>query len=72
VGAGLMLMSDEVFSRNRFSQKVVIKGLGDTGIGLPIAKAIIEAHGGHMWLITHEGIGTRFNVALPINRVKFD
>lgn len=71
-GGGIDADEDEVFSRNRFSQKVVIKGLGDTGIGLPIAKAIIEAHGGHMWLITHEGIGTRFNVALPINRVKFD
>lgn len=71
-GGGIDADETEVFSRNRFSEKVVIKGLGDTGIGLPIAKAIIEAHGGQMWLITHEGIGTTFNVALPLKHVKFD
>ncbi len=71
-GGGIDADENEVFSRNRFSEKVVIKGLGDTGIGLPIAKAIIEAHAGQMWLITHEGMGTTFNVALPLKHVKFD
>src|SRR5260370_97611 len=37
-----------------------------TGLGLVIAKRIIEAHGGDMWLESELGVGTSFFFTLPI------
>jgi signal transduction histidine kinase len=36
-----------------------------TGIGLPIARRIIETHGGRIEVQSKEGVGTRFAVFLP-------
>lgn len=37
-----------------------------TGIGLPIARKIVEAHGGSMDLISRPGEGTIFTIYLPV------
>jgi len=39
---------------------------GGTGLGMPIAKNLAEAHGGRLWLESSPGKGTTFFVALPI------
>ena len=36
------------------------------GLGLPIAKGIVEAHGGRIWVETEVGAGAVFHVFLPI------
>jgi signal transduction histidine kinase len=36
-----------------------------TGLGLYIAKGIVEAHGGHIWAQSEQGQGSRFHFTLP-------
>jgi signal transduction histidine kinase len=38
-----------------------------TGMGLPIAKAIVEAHGGSLSLMSELGRGSVFSFTLPID-----
>lgn len=40
---------------------------GGAGLGLPIAKGIVEAHGGRMWVESEVGIGTTFGFSLPLD-----
>ena len=39
------------------------------GLGLYIARLIVEAHGGRIWVESAEGQGSTFSVALPLDRV---
>jgi len=53
----------EKFYRGR-AQRFQVQG---TGMGLPIAKAIVEAHGGTMSLTSQRGHGSVFSFTLPID-----
>ncbi len=43
----------------------LVKGAKGVGLGLYIAKSIVEAHGGDIWVESAEGAGSRFYFALP-------
>lgn len=55
-----------VFARKYKAQNAVINGLGDNGVALSIAKTLVEAHGGGLWVETRPSIGSIFYFALPI------
>lgn len=40
--------------------------VGGTGLGLPIVKRIVEAHGGSLELLANQGGGTVFRINLPL------
>jgi len=44
------------------------RGRGGAGLGLYIAKGIVEAHGGHLWVESEVGRGTTFSFTLPPER----
>ena len=43
-----------------------LDGQPGTGLGLPIAKSLVEQHGGRLELESSQGHGTTVNVFLPI------
>ncbi len=55
-----------VFTRKYKAANPLIPGLGDTGVGLSIAKTLVEAHRGGLWVESRPGTGSIFYVALPV------
>jgi two-component system phosphate regulon sensor histidine kinase PhoR len=55
-----------VFDRRYQAEHSLIQGLGDTGVGLFVAKALVEAQNGRIWVETEAGVGSTFNVLIPV------
>jgi two-component system sensor histidine kinase KdpD len=56
----------EKFYRGK-DQRFLVQG---TGMGLPIAKAIVAAHGGSMSLTSQRGQGSVFSFTLPVDHTR--
>ncbi len=61
-----------VFTRLYRADNVLIQGIGDTGVGLSIAKTLTEAQHGRIWVESEPGLGATFSVLLPIAREPVD
>ena len=59
-------------SRERIFEVFYSSRGGGTGLGLPIARQIIERHGGHIELESTVGEGTRFTIRLPRRHARTD
>ena len=55
-----------IFDRFVRSDESRARNTGGAGLGLSIGKWITEKHGGHLEVLSREGIGTRFTVVLPL------
>lgn len=60
-----------VFTRLYRADNVLIQGVGDTGVGLSIAKTLTEAQRGRIWVESEAGQGSTFSVLLPVVGEKF-
>jgi two-component system, OmpR family, phosphate regulon sensor histidine kinase PhoR len=56
---------DRVFDRFFRANQKGVEHVTGTGLGLSIVKAVVENHGGEVWLESDVGQGTRFFVAMP-------
>ena len=58
---------DKVFERFYRGGSVVAGRKDGIGLGLSICRALVEAHGGKIWVESEIGRGSKFNFSLPIS-----
>lgn len=56
---------DHIFERFYRVRNVTSRQSSGIGLGLFVARAIIEAHGGRIWVSSDEGLGSTFSFTLP-------
>lgn len=56
---------DHIFERFYRARNTVSRQYSGIGLGLFVARAIVEAHGGRIWVTSNEGLGSTFSFTLP-------
>jgi PAS domain S-box-containing protein len=69
-GPGIAAADQEhVFERYYRSETEATRHKQGSGLGLPIARALVELHGGRLWLESTPGAGTTFWIVLPTGQL---
>lgn len=67
-GAGIPVKDlPRIFERFYQVESHLTRRHGGMGLGLSVAKAMIEMHGGRIWVESMEGVGSIFTFLLPLN-----
>ncbi len=56
-----------IFERFYQSESHLTRKHGGMGLGLSVARVLIEIHGGHIWVESEQGKGSNFTFMLPVN-----
>jgi signal transduction histidine kinase len=67
---GIGIPSDDlprIFERFFQVESHLTRKHGGMGLGLSVAKVMIEMHGGRIWAESEEGKGSTFSFILPVN-----
>jgi two-component system, OmpR family, sensor histidine kinase KdpD len=64
-GSGIPEAEQELIFEKFYRGRDVRARVVGTGMGLTIAREIVEAHGGHIWLKSESGKGVQFSFTLP-------
>jgi signal transduction histidine kinase len=57
---------ERIFDRRFRGQNALSSKVDGTGLGLPMAKSILKAHGGQIKVTSTENSGSTFTVTLPL------
>ena len=72
-GVGIPLVHiDKIFNRFYRVDKSRQRSMGGTGLGLALAKTIVEAHKGRIWAQSREGYGSIIFVTLPCEQIDYE
>ena len=61
---------EKIFKRFYQVEKHLTRKHGGMGLGLSIARDMIEKHGGKIWVESVDGKGSRFSFLLPVNQAQ--
>jgi len=61
---------ERVFDRFYQVEPHLTRQHGGLGLGLAIAKGMVELHGGKIWVESVEGLGSRFSFSVPLGGAK--
>jgi PAS domain S-box-containing protein len=69
IGVGISAEEQsQIFTRFFRSAQAQRQGIGGSGLGLALAREIVEAHGGRIGFESNEDVGSTFYVELPLDR----
>jgi two-component system phosphate regulon sensor histidine kinase PhoR len=70
-GEGIPLSEqDKVFERFHRVENGLTRRTGGAGLGLYIAKRLVEAMSGRVWVVSRPGVGSTFSFSLPLEEAE--